>query len=336
MRRTLARLAPFAALALLAVTHASAPRSARADAKDPASAQALFDEALRLASSGKYERACPKYEASQRLDPALGTAFNLADCYEHVGKTASAWALYLEVESGAKSAGKHAREVAAHERAVALEPRLSRLTILVPQEARIAGLVVTRDGTSVASGAWGEALPLDPGAHVVDANAPGKKTWHASVAIAAEGTRVSVTVPVLDDVATSVASATTAAPRASADASPSDALPPSEGSAQRTWALVVGGVGVVGVGVGAAFGAISLSKHDDAAKTCATPNPCSDRQAATTWSDATSAGTVSTIALGVGAAALVGGLVLWLTAQSSPSRVQVAPTSGGLVVRGQW
>jgi hypothetical protein len=345
MQRSRALLVP---LMLAAVAQGVTAREVRADARDSAAAQALFDEAQRLVGSGEYARACPKYEDSERLDPALGTAYNLADCYEHVGRTASAWALFLEVESGAKSAGKRARETAAHERATSLEPRLSRLTIVVPEAVRTAGLIVKRDGTGVGAGSWGEALPIDPGAHAVDAAAPGKTSWHADVMVGTEGARAAVTVPALADAATAVAAptatpSTTPAPPVST-ASPSENVDASGSasstSAQRTWALVVGGVGVVGVGVGTVFGARSIAKHDEAAKTCASPNPCGDRQAATAWSDATSAGTVSTLALGIGAAAVAAGIVLWLTSPKAGARVQTVPSVGahgaGLVVRGLW
>lgn len=342
MRRTHVLVA---SLALAALVHAGALRTARADAREPAAAQALFDEAQRLASTGKYDGACPKYEESQRLDPALGTAFNLADCYEHVGRTASAWALFLEVESGAKAAGKRSRETAAHERAAALEPHLSRLTIVVPDAARAPGLVVKRDGTTVGAGSWGEALPLDPGPHAVEATAPGKNAWRVQTTVTTDASRATVTVPVLVDATTPSPFTTTAREPVdrSLESSGADASAGARarnGEAQRTWALVAGGVGLVGVGIGAVFGARSIAKHDDAAKTCPTPNPCGDRQAASTWSDATSAGTVSTIAIGIGATAIAAGLVLWLTAPTSTTRMQAAPSvatnGGGFVVRGQW
>ena len=83
-------------------------------------------------SAGKYDDACPKLEESQRLAPAIGTKFNLADCYEHTGRLASAWAAFLSVAASAKNANQGAREKAARDRAAALEPKLSRLAVVVP------------------------------------------------------------------------------------------------------------------------------------------------------------------------------------------------------------
>src|SRR4051794_35386626 len=86
---------------------------AHAEARDPVAAQALFDDARRLMAAGQTAEACPKFAESQRLDPGIGTAFNLADCYEKSGHVASAWALFLEVVSQARASGESDREAAA-------------------------------------------------------------------------------------------------------------------------------------------------------------------------------------------------------------------------------
>src|SRR5262245_34306285 len=86
------------------------PAPVRAQQRDPAAAQALFDEALKLMKKGRHAEACPKLTESQRLDPGVGTQFHLADCFENVGRVASAWALFLEVESVAKASSQPDRE----------------------------------------------------------------------------------------------------------------------------------------------------------------------------------------------------------------------------------
>src|SRR5277367_3532955 len=57
-----------------------------------ATAEALFRQARDLAGKGNYAAACPKFAASQRLDPGYGTLYNLGECLALEGKTASAWA----------------------------------------------------------------------------------------------------------------------------------------------------------------------------------------------------------------------------------------------------
>ena len=81
-----------------------------ARAEDETPARALFKQGRALANEGKYAEACPKFEESLRLEVGVGTQFNLADCWEHVGKTASAQKLFLGAAASAKAAGQVERE----------------------------------------------------------------------------------------------------------------------------------------------------------------------------------------------------------------------------------
>src|SRR5512138_2397422 len=105
---------------------AALPARADTTAEQRAAAQALFDDARRLMADKKYAEACPKLEESQRLDPGIGTLLNLAECQSLTGRTASAWANFLEAAYQAKAAGQAKRENTARSRAAALEPKLSR------------------------------------------------------------------------------------------------------------------------------------------------------------------------------------------------------------------
>ena len=99
---------------------------------DSAAARALFAEGRQLMSAEKYTEACPKLEESLRLDPGMGTQFNLAHCWEKLGRSASAWAMFLDVAAAARAGNQPQREAAAKERAAALEPKLTRLRVVVP------------------------------------------------------------------------------------------------------------------------------------------------------------------------------------------------------------
>src|SRR5688572_32581495 len=112
-------------------------------------------------TKGKYNEACPKFEASQQLDPGLGTMLNLAECYEKTGRTASAWAEYREAIPLARAAGSKSRQDLATERAKALEERLSTLTI----RAMTGGeegvhLEIRRDGVPVQHAELGSPIPV--------------------------------------------------------------------------------------------------------------------------------------------------------------------------------
>ena len=107
-------------------------------------------------------------------------------------------------------------------------------------------------------------------------------------------------------------------------------------STQKTLALLSGGVGLVGIGTGAGFGALAMSKWSDAKNQCGT-GCAADSPAQATKDDAKTAAVVSTISFVVGAAGIAGAVVLWVTAPSG-TEVQVTPSvspqSAGLTVRG--
>src|SRR6476620_2846381 len=98
------RRAAVVLLALSATQIARVQAHAQEGGDARAAAQALFDSARTLMAQGNFNDACPKLEESQRLDPGVGTQFNLAVCYEAIGRNASAWSLFLEVAASAHHA----------------------------------------------------------------------------------------------------------------------------------------------------------------------------------------------------------------------------------------
>ncbi|MBM4364335.1 MAG: hypothetical protein FJ104_16770, partial [Deltaproteobacteria bacterium] len=65
----------------------------------------------------------------------------------------------------------------------------------------IPGVVVKRDGIVVGQAAWGAAAPVDPGEHVVEVTAPGKKPWSATVKVGPDADSQALQVPALEDAA---------------------------------------------------------------------------------------------------------------------------------------
>lgn len=301
---------------------------------DPA-AQALFDEGRRLMESGRHEEACPKFRESQAMDPGIGTLYNLAECLEVTGRTASAWAAFHEAADMARNAGQAEREAAARARAVALEPRLTRLRVDVPQGARVSGLTVRRNGADVGQAQWGVDVPTDPGVHTVVAEAPGKVRREWSVELKGDGTTQVLRIERLVDAAPApVPKAEPVTPVARESSDPD----------LSTWGWILGGAGVVGVGVGAAFAISARSKYDDSLAFCedADPNRC-DASGVSLRDDARGRGNVATVALGLGGAALVGGIVLVLSSPDHPdeaARIETGPAVAGdgaaWTLRGTW
>ena len=112
---------------------ATAVDSRAADAQDKAAAETLFNAAQELMKTGNFAEACPRFGASYKLDPALGTLLNMATCYEMLGHIASAWGHYREVIVHATKTGDQARIDIARARIAAIEPRLPKLTIKAPK-----------------------------------------------------------------------------------------------------------------------------------------------------------------------------------------------------------
>src|SRR5262245_59523757 len=79
-------------------------KSAKSDDSPADDARTLFLEARELVKSGDFAKACPKFEASLKLKAGVGTKFNLADCWEKIGRTASARELFLRVAEAAREA----------------------------------------------------------------------------------------------------------------------------------------------------------------------------------------------------------------------------------------
>ncbi len=293
-------------------------------ADNKATAEALFSEGRTLASAGNCEEAIPKFQASQKLDPGIGTLLNLAECFEKVGRTASAWAEYREVIPLARAAGSKEREELATQKAKALEPKLSRLSIKVAGDA--AGVTITRDGEPVQAAELGVAIPVDPGKHVIEASAPDKQPFSKTVEIGAEADSQVVEVPAL--------AASEAGGGAGQGGEPAGAK--SDGSTQRTIGLVVGGVGIVGVAVGTVFGLQASSKWDDAKSKCNDyPYECGP-DGVDLADEAKSSATVSTIGFIAGGVLIAGGAALFFTAGSGEKSVAIGVGPGSLRIRGRF
>jgi tetratricopeptide (TPR) repeat protein len=60
-------------------------------------ADVLFNDARAAMAVKKFDVACEKFRESNRLDPAVGTLFNLANCEAQRGQLVTAWTLYRQV-----------------------------------------------------------------------------------------------------------------------------------------------------------------------------------------------------------------------------------------------
>jgi len=349
--------------AMIALTVSMTGAQAGAQSKDDlARADAMFNAGKALVDAGQYADACAKFAESKRLVPGLGVTLYLADCYEHVGRSASAWTEFRSAEGLARERGDRRADVA-RARAQAIEPKLSRLTIAVSPSIPRTALQILRDGAPVAQEELGLAVPVDPGEHVVVVSSPGRKTRTLVAQVGPDHQAATVPIDSLDETettasasaasppaapalpATTASPATTAAP---ATASPATTAAPAttatatttSGGATVRWIGVgVGAIGVVGLGVGSVLGLAAMSKRDQSNSGPCDPTDHCTSPGLSLRQDALNDATGSTVAFLVGGIALATGAVLYVTAPhgSANTGIVVAPVpmagGGGAIVR---
>jgi len=303
----------------LCVTERAQGASPTAD--DKALATILFQEGRAMMAAGRIPEACLKLEESQRLDPGGGTLLNLALCHEQEGRLASSWSEFKEAALVARSDGRGDREVEAASHVRALEPRLSRLTIVVPASAQVEGLVIERDGREVGRGAWSTAIPIDGGEHVIRATALGREPFRTIVVIAPESEARTVEIPVLATPVVVVAPARVDSPQIA----PATAAPWLTPARLRRAGIGTGAVGVLLVGAAGYALAKALDARDASNPHCVADG-CDDIGLQKRH-DAVFRGNLATV-LGASGIVLVGaGATLFYL-----GRREAAPTRDGAVL----
>ena len=214
---------------------------------------------------------------------------------------------------------------------------MPKLTVVVSAEARaINGLSVSRDGVSMGEAQFGVSIPVDLGSHTVHVSAPHRKPWDGIVEVKQEGETLDVKVPALEpDGSTSGAALT--APPASEPASPAPSPGPSteHTGKWRTAGYVVGGVGVVGLGIGAGFGVAAISKNNQSGPHCG--NGTCDSTGGALRNSANGLANGANVSAVLGALALAGGAVMvFVLPSDKPANTQVAIGPGGMFLEGRW
>jgi hypothetical protein len=332
------RLRPWVACFVLAASTAGVG-PALAAPSDIANAEGLFQRAKALMAKKQYADACPMLEESYRLDRAMGTLLNLALCHEALGRTASAWGEFKAVEQQALAASppRPDRAKLARAHAARLEPKLSRVKVTV--DAAPAGLVLKVDGEEKGEPLWSSGITVDPGKRAIEVTAPGKKPYKTSVTVGDAATET-VTIPALEDVP--VEAPPPPPPSATLDQVEEAAAK----RARRTTGFIVGGLGVVTAGVGAAFGVLAIGADSDAKKCspCAAGSPAADESNRAT-DRALLFANISNVAIPVGGVLLVAGALLVLTSGGSSDPTPAAKTApriafgagpGSVSLGGSW
>lgn len=293
-------------------------------------ADEVFKQAKKLMAEKKYAEACPKFEKSYQMDPGIGGQLNVGKCYEEWGKLGKAYRAYSDALKKAEDSNDNRAEKI--KKLVAqLEPQVPRLVIHIPPDADTAGLQVAIDGVSVTIEDLANPQLVDPGP---------KQVEYAL----GSGARKTKIVPVERNGTSEI---TLELPKAKAKPEKPDhgvvvvvkpkhdnipEVADDTGHGQRVAGLVIAGVGVAGMAVSSFLALSARSKYNDALSThCMDMTNACDAQGLTDTHDARSQANTATIIFGVGVAATVAGIVVYVVAPkaaSSEHAFYLVPTLG--------
>jgi hypothetical protein len=155
-------------------------------------ARVLFSEALRDEEKSHFAAALEKFQHVAAVKETPPVRYRIGTCYEGLGRRAQAFASYqATVRLGEGEPQSSDVVQAARARMDALSKRVARLTLTLasdaPPEAE-----VRIDGENV--GALRDAVPLEPGSHVVTASAPGRAPFRSELTLY-EGAEASLAIP---------------------------------------------------------------------------------------------------------------------------------------------
>jgi len=326
---TIVKIRPMVALAIVFAAALSSHRVA-AESDDAATAARLFDEGIALVDRGEHAAASEKFEQSFALERLSITAYNLASCYQKVGRIASAWHLFIEAEKGYLADAARAPDPATRDdakrsasfaagRAGELAPRLPHLVIRLRSPDPQAAVMVTRDGVPVPPAELGVPVPVDPGAHEVRASAAGYEDVDVRVDVL-EAETAAVEVPSLVPLP-----------------APPTSTPLVEPPAHPWWSrpaviYSVGGVGVASVATGLTFGTLAWMRKRDAVKLgcdfSTDPGTCQSTEAKAVADRARTFSHVSTAAVAAGTVLVGAALVAYLLAPDEASSMPVPFVTG--------
>jgi hypothetical protein len=171
-----------------------------ASAQNVAAADALFKQGKEEMAKKNYKVACPSFRESYRLDPVPGALHALALCHLEAGEIASAVVRFdeylraVERLAPAQQTNHAERANAAREQRAALAAEVPELTLVLPPSAP-PGTRVVQDSVELSAVSLGIALPIDPGEHVVTTQAPnGPEKEHRFTIQKGEKKRLDLTI----------------------------------------------------------------------------------------------------------------------------------------------
>jgi hypothetical protein len=278
-------------------------------------ADALFKKAKKQLAEKRYPEACATFEQVDKLDPGIGAKLNVGKCYEEWGKLALAYRWYTDAETMAASA-KDERATKIHALAEELDTNVPRITLKLPDGANPDVVeTVTLDGKPVSEAVFGIEQRVDPGAHVIEFSVDGKAKKKVVPVERGGSSEIALDIPL----GRSKKGAKVKKPDPSGgDPQPEKPIavtPPAPGRTQRIAGIVIGASGVVAVGIAGGITLSARGKYKDALSDhCLGSTSMCDATGLEITHDARHTANIATVVTLIGGAAVIGGVVLYLTA----------------------
>jgi hypothetical protein len=318
----------------LALVVALAPVAASAQPAAPAAetdatrrGRERFVEGAALAREGRWRDALAAFQESATLRPHAVATYNIAYCERALGHTTRAWRLFGRAIAEDDAAGKVELGDALRRGAVDYTAEAERelghvIVTLDPPDALVAvdggplELVNGGERPLLVAGTRGDGaaespprptfeLLIDPGVHSFLVKS-GEKSRSIEATVQ-RGTTLQLTVSIEPPLP---------APPPAPAAEPLPAEP--HGLApQRVGALLLGGMGVGAIAVGAALGGVAAQRWSEAQDACPALDACPDDEGHDLSEQAERFGNFATVGLVAGGLALAGGVVLWFTTPSA-------------------
>ena len=317
MRRRLAL--PFPLTLVVSVLSAGPVHAAPLDA---VTAREQLKQGYALKKEGRCADAVPHLVESERLDPQSKTLLNLAECEDSLGHLVAAEAHLIEAGERARSEKRPELESIAKQRLDILDRRVPRLTVTLAPDAPPTTQVF-RDGTLLGAVSMGVALPVDPGAHEVQATADGVGSRRFPITLKESETQDLAVSPVEP-----------APPTPPAPPPPPPVVDSGSGGASHLPAIVASSVGGAGLVVGTIFAIRAFSQWSDAKSECSSTTTCGPgTPSASSTSGARTSATVSDVGFIAGGVGVAAGVALFLLESRSSTG---AASAGATGARSWW
>ena len=348
-------------LACVLMTPTSALAQGNYSKEELAEARELFTAGVALSKDGRYVEACTKFEASLQKVDGLGTRGKLAECYEKVGRIASAWKMYRSIQDLARLAGDELRERVSRQRADEIEPRLSYLIVEAKNIAQEKGVAIEDNGILIAPERWGSRIPVDQGRHVVVVFIHGNRLWSKDILLQ-EAATITITVPKRKTVeplevdGPPPSEGQPSPPQATTEPAPLASSPGPVDTQRSNQSMRISGMILVGIGTASILAGVYFTQKAHSlwgevdGKGCMEDQDSGDffcdPDSLATSNDARDNATYATYSIGLGLAVVAtGGVLWWLSSSRGGSRggaeepgvsLSVSDKGAGLWVYGRF